>query len=231
MLADKAVQKLYDEAISALQPSDDDRLEKLKWRIVRAELPDTEATPLSIKSIAGSDEAWSRHAFFQLGSSGFIHHQEASFAWTTFDGNSLSQDYDMLAAIEAIVSVRCEFLDLSPIMHTLEMRAALLSDFAGRRDALNVCFNVQHFFLTLVAAMQAAELFREYTAFAKPSLAYASCSRIRSESFQQITETANTLVNQLKVNDGIGAARAITSLRSLQAPRTRFTISSIPLAH
>ena len=169
--------------------------------------------------------------FFELRSTGFIEHGRTSFAWTRFDGNCLSRDYDMLAAIEAIVSVRCEFLDLHPIMHSLEMRAALVGDFASGRDALNVCFHAQHLFLTLVAAMQAGELFREYTTLAKPSLAYASCSRINSESIQQIAETANTLVGQLKVNDGIGAARAVTNLRSLQAPRTGFAIASIPLAH
>lgn len=149
-----------------------------------------------------------------LRAGGFIQHQLTYFTWARLDARSKSYDFDILAAIEAIVAMQCRYFDLTPILPALERLAISIEDSAERDDLLDVCINAQHLFLVLVASVNSPDLFREYTALAA-SHAYAWSTSLTEGGAACISSTVKGMVQALAARDAVTAARAATYLRGM----------------
>jgi hypothetical protein len=209
------VQALYDQAATDLCATGDPRLEELKWRIARAELHDPSVKPELLAGLFDESPEWGVSAFAALRAGGFIQHQLTYFTWARLDARTKSYDFDVLAAIEAIVALQCRYLDFTPILPALERLAATIEECAEREDVLRVCINTQHLFLVLVAAANSPDLFREYTAFAKASRAYAWSTALNDGAASCISATITGMVKALAIRDAVTAARAATYLRGM----------------
>lgn len=207
------VQALYDQAATDLCASGDPRLEELKWRIARAELHDHSVKPELLADLFKETLEWGVSAFAALRAGGFIQDQLTYFTWARLDARTKSYDFDILAAIEAIVALQCRYLDLTPILPAIEQLAATIEECAEREDLLKVCINTQHLFLVLVAAANSPDLFREYTAIAKASRAYAWSTSLSEGAADCISATIKGMVKALATQDAVTAARAATYLR------------------
>lgn len=207
------VQALYDQAAMDLCASGDPRLEELKWRIARAELHDPSVKPELLAGLFEETLEWGISAFASLRAGGFIQHQLTYFTWARLDTRTKSYDFDVLAAIEAIVALQCRYLDLTPILPAIERIAATIEECAERDELLEVCINAQHLFLVLVAAVNSPDLFREYTAVAKASRAYAWSTSLSDGAAGCISATIKGMVKALTIRDAVAAARAATYLR------------------
>lgn len=209
------VQALYDQAARDLYALGDPRLEELKWRIARSELRDHSVKPDLLAELFQETAEWGISAFAALRAGGFIQHQLTYFTWARLDARSKSYDFDILAAIEAIVALQCRYLDLAPLLPALERLAATIQGCAKRGELLKVCINTQHLFLVLVAAVNSPDLFREYTAIAKASHAYAWSTSLSEGAAACISDTIGRMVHALGVQDAVSAARAATYLRGM----------------
>ncbi|MGE4404345.1 hypothetical protein [Pseudomonas sp.] len=209
------VQDLYAQAARDLCASGDPRLEELKWQIAKSELPGSPIKPESLADLFHETPEWGVAAFADLRAGGFIQHQLTYFTWAHLDVRTNAYDFDVLAAIEAIVAMQCRYLDLTPILPALERLAATIQEYAEREELLKVCLITQHLLLVLVAAVNSPELFREYTAIAKASRAYAWSTLLGDGAAARISATINGMVEALASRDAVTAARAATYLRGL----------------
>jgi hypothetical protein len=209
------VQVLYDQAARDLCALGDPRLEELKWRIARSELQYHSVKPELLAELFHETLEWGNSAFAALRAGGFIQHQLTYFTWARLDARSKSYDFDILAAIEAIVAMQCRYFDLTPILPALERLAISIEDSAEREDLLDVCINAQHLFLVLVASVNSPDLFREYTALAKASHAYAWSTSLSEGGAACVSATIKGMVQALADRDAATAARAATYLRGM----------------
>jgi hypothetical protein len=207
------IQALYGQAAKDLSAGGDPRLEELKWRIARSELHDTPVKPELLADLFEETPEWGVSAFSDLRAGGFIQHQLTYFTWARFDARTKAYDFDVLAAIEAIVALQCRYFDFTPVLPALERIIAKIEDCAEREELLQVCINAQHLFLVLVAAVNSPDLFREYAALAKTSRAYAWSTSLREGAAGCISATLKGMVRALATKDGISAAKAATFLR------------------
>lgn len=222
------VQALYDQAARDLCVGGDPRLEELKWRITKSELYDASVKPELIAELFHETPEWGISAFATLRAGGFIQHQLTYFTWARLDARTKSYDFDVLAAIEAIVAMQCRYLDLTPILPDLERLAAKIEECAKREELLDVCINAQHLFLVLVAGVNSPDLFREYTAIAKASRAYAWSISLSDGAAACISATVRRMVQALAAKDAVSAARAATFLRVMPVVPG---VGSIPVSY
>jgi hypothetical protein len=80
---------------------------------------------------------------------------------------------------------------------------------------LDVCIHAQHLFLVLVAAVNSPDLFREYSAVAKASRAYAWSTSLNDGAASCISATIKGMVQALAAKDAVSAARAAIFLRGM----------------
>ncbi|WP_103727369.1 hypothetical protein [Novosphingobium sp. HII-3] len=206
---------LYEEAARELRASNDAKLEDLKWRITRAQVYEHSITPALLAKLFNETPEWGTASFAALRTGGFIQHSLSQFGWVRLDPDSAAHYFDILAAIEAVVSLRCRYLDLRPVLPRLKMHLRAIDRHAKANDVFEVCLNAQRLFLVLVAAVDAPDLFRDYAAIAKASMVYAWCASLDENAAASVSTSMRTLVKALADHDGVTAARTATFLRGM----------------
>ena len=207
------VRSLYLTAAKELQRSSDSELEGIKRRISLGGLIEANASPETLAKFYHADEIWGAKAFADLSRAGFIDTQMTGCAWTNLDADNTRFEFDTLAAIEAAVALRFTYRDCSKVVPSLTTQAGRVIELAEQGLALEFCFEVQRFFLALVASANVIDLIKLYATHARASLAYAWAARITPEGLFETGQVLEEIMHCLEARDGRKAAMKTTQIR------------------
>lgn len=218
------IQTLYSEAAKELRTSDDAKLEALRLRIAQGDVFGTGITPALLARLLDETAEEAAAHFAALRSAGFIQSNLTQFSWANLDPQDRARTLDNLSMIEANVVLRCRYLDMTPVLPALQRLAGVIEQHAQNDELLEVCLVVQRLFLVLVATVNAPPLFREYAAYANASTAYAWSMAQDAGAAMHISDMIAGMVEDLKIGDGVSAARAATYLRSMPAAEEKLAV-------
>jgi hypothetical protein len=218
------IQTLYNEAAKELRTSEDAKLEALRVRISQGDVLGSGITPALLASILNETEEEGAAHFAALRSAGFIQNHLTQFSWAHLDPQNRARSLDILSMIEANVALRCRYLDMNPILPGLERIAEVIEKHARNDELLEVCLAVQRLFLALVATVNAPPLFREYAAYANASMAYAWSMSQNAGAAMHISNMIASMLEALKMGDGVQAAKTATYLRSMPAAAEKLNV-------
>ncbi|GGN55343.1 hypothetical protein GCM10011349_31870 [Novosphingobium indicum] len=224
------LESFYREASEGLLPSRDPKIERMKCQIANCELAIEPVNPTKLAKMNDEGEEWGNAAFATLRANGFIDHHSGHFTWTRLDNESRVREFEILAAIEAVVLLRSQRLDMEPLVPSLEKQIELIRSQTGRAHALETCVQAQMLLLMLVASMNATELFREYASLAKSSWVYAWSASLGANAIEAMCSRAADIVKAVTNHDGLAAARAVTALRGVHLDTQCEGKSGVPLA-
>lgn len=206
---------LFDAVAQRLSPSPERKIEALRWRAARGEAPETALSPALLARLTEEDDAWAARAFADLMQCGFIQAQLTAYAWANLDALSIRLEFDVLSSIEAIVALRFGYADCSGALVAVKRQLALITEAAAEGDALGVTLETQRLLLGIIAAVDGGELFREYAAYARPSLAYAWACQLTKTDLPALVAMVCDIAANLEAGRGKAAADLIIALRRL----------------
>lgn len=206
---------LYRAALEALAPSADECLEALRWRVVRSDINEREASPESISRLTDQGAAWGGYAFRELRLSGFIEDSIDVFTWQSFEKDRLGSHLDIMSGFESTAILRSQFIDMSKVRKELDYRRKDLERLSAGQSPLAAVLSLQKLFVTFVASIGSTELLAEYVAASRASVCYAWADRLSPREVTDIAECIERVFALLDAKEAREAARACSTLRLL----------------
>lgn len=204
---------LLTAAERSLERSADPAIEALKWRAVEGRALEPAITPLLLSQIAQQSLEWSESAFSELAAGGFIRTHLTAFVWAPSDAKSLSQEFRLLGALEAVAAIRFRYIDCTRLVPHLSAKLGDVRVSAENGEPVELCTAAQRFFLHLIAGMGSTDLLRDYANHARGHLAYAWAAKASQDDLSAVREAIGGILSQLSSGDGHGASKAIAALR------------------
>lgn len=212
------VRSLYLTAANGLQRSSDAELETIRQQISNGKPFEASPSPITLAKLYGGDEVRGARAFADLSQAGFVETQMTGYSWASLDPGSTGFEFDTLAAIEAAVALRFTYRDCSEVVPSLSRQAARIMTLAEQGFVLDFCFEVQRFFLALVASANVVDLIKLYAYHARASLAYAWAAGLNPETLPATGEAFERIMRYLEAKEGRKAAIEMVRIRLAKGP-------------
>ena len=214
-MSSNGVGTLYRATLEALAPSADDSLEELRWRVVRSEIDEREASPESISRLTKKGHDWGGYAFRELRLTGFIENSIDAFTWQAFDEARLGSYLDLMSGFESTAILRSQFIDMSRVRKELDHRRHDLERVAAGRSPLATVLSLQKLLVTFVASIGSSDLLAEYVAASRTGVCYAWAGRLTETEVADLAGCIARVFELLDANQGREAARACSTMRLL----------------
>lgn len=205
---------LYRTSLETLNPSPDAALEQLRWRIIRGQVGEREASQELVGRLCARDDAWSAYALNDLRRTGFIEFDVYKLVWRDNGRTSLGASLDALAGLEATAILRSRFLDMAPAQEELSFYHSELVRIAKSDEPLPIVLALQRLWLTLVTSIGSAALLSEYVKLSTTGLCYAWAEALTREALPDLVTCADRTMQLLKANQTTQAMQGCCAARA-----------------